>query len=80
VVVISFAPLVQERRQACDIVPADRPWLLSGRIIEMGSLPHNAAAFAADSNAVLKFITEDHHNVDKYPIHAGNLEPGHLHA
>jgi hypothetical protein len=57
VVAVSSAPLVQECLQARDIMLADRPWLVSGRIIEMGSLPLDVAAFAADTNAVLKFTT-----------------------
>jgi aromatic-L-amino-acid/L-tryptophan decarboxylase len=50
----------------------------------MGSLPLDAAAvrpldaasFAADSNAVLKFIAEYYRDVDKYPVRAADLEPG----
>jgi aromatic-L-amino-acid/L-tryptophan decarboxylase len=50
----------------------------------MGSLPLDAAAvrpldaasFAADSNAVLKFIAEYYRDVDKYPVRVADLEPG----
>ncbi|CAN6293649.1 unnamed protein product [Urochloa humidicola] len=44
----------------------------------MGSLPLDPEAFAGDSHAVVDFLAEYYHDVDKYPVRAADLEPGRL--